>query len=215
MGDTIICPDADTTVVSVSSKGPVVQIDGTDETACIPAFSSFYRDDLCLLHRDRPQRQRRQRVLYNATVLGGTPEKKARQEVDTGEDLVGKSFYACVDDGDASPSHYIITGVGDPEVYADLYKGPVPPYLRYLRSDEMDDPNAIPRDSTTKEIREWMKSHQGQAEIFASVNPLAPVDLCTKSVQSLRNQTELELDGNIFDPTPKICQTSQIRIEKS
>ena len=162
VGDTIICPDADTTVISVSPKGPIVQIEGTNETVCIPAFSSFYRDDLCLLHRDRPQRQRKQRVLYNATVLGGTPKRTVQQEVDTGEDLIGKSFYACVDDGDTSPAHYIITGVGDPAAYADIYKGQVPPYLRYLRSDELDDPDAIPRDSTTKEIRGWMQSSQGQ-----------------------------------------------------
>ena len=58
------------------------------------------------------------------------------------------------------PAHYIITGVGDPAAYADLYKGPVAPYLRYLRSDEMDDPNAVLRDSTTKEISNWMKSRQ-------------------------------------------------------
>ena len=92
-------------------------------------------------------------MLYNATVLGGTPKQKTKPELDTGEDLIGTSFYACVVDGDTSPAHNIITGVGDPVAYADLYKGPVPPYLRYLRSDEMEDPNAVPRDSTTKAIR--------------------------------------------------------------
>ena len=59
-----------------------------------------------------------------------------------------------------------------------------------------DDTFCVPQSFTSTPSR--LKSHQGQAEIFASVNPLAPVVLCTKSVQSLRNQTEL--DGNIFEP---------------
>ena len=59
-------------------------------------------------------------------------KQKAKPELDTGEDLIGKSFYACVDDGGTSPAHYIITGVGDPVAYADLYNGPVPPYLHCI-----------------------------------------------------------------------------------
>ena len=38
VGDSIICPDADTTVISVSPKGPMVQIDGTNEKFCILPF---------------------------------------------------------------------------------------------------------------------------------------------------------------------------------
>ena len=83
---------------------------------------------------------------------GVTPQQKVKPELGAGENLIDKPFYACVDDGDTSPAHYTITGVGDPAAYAHLYKGSVPPYLRYLRSDEMDDPTAVPRDSTTKEI---------------------------------------------------------------
>ena len=69
--------------------------------------------------------------------MGGTPNRPTTKEVDTGEGLVGMTFYACVGGGGEAPVQYIVTTVGDPAAYAGLYKGPAPPFLRYFRTGEL------------------------------------------------------------------------------
>ena len=162
-GDTVITPNADTTVVAVSKNDIVVQIDGTSERFHLSPLQSFFQDDMGLVHRDKPLRKRNRRVLYNATHLGGTPTARpvhTYNAVDDGADLVGTSFWATVSPKAEKPSHYIITDVGNPETHAELYNGRPPPHLKFVRSDELDDPNIdlkdVKRDSTVKEIRQWV-----------------------------------------------------------
>jgi hypothetical protein len=70
-GDTIITPNADTTVMAVHKDDIVVQIDGTKQRFHLSPSLSFFHDDLGLVHRDRPPRKCNQRVLHNASHLGG------------------------------------------------------------------------------------------------------------------------------------------------
>ena len=155
-GDIIVTPNADTTVVAVNKNDIVVQIDGTSERFHLSPLQSFFQDDVGLVHRNRPQRKTNQRVLYNATHLGGTPPPI--KKTDDGSELVGTSFWATVSPKATQPSHYIITDVGDPTVHAEMYNGRPPRYLRCVKSEELGGPSVDDdkRDSTVQEIRKWI-----------------------------------------------------------
>ena len=115
-GDVIITPNADTTVVAVSNEGIMVQDNGTKEKFHLSALQSFFEDELGLVNKERPQRQRRQRVLFNASILGGAPRPKLPPKpVDKGLDLIEKSFWATVSPQADEPSQYIVTDIGVPQ----------------------------------------------------------------------------------------------------
>jgi hypothetical protein len=122
-------------VMVVHKDDIVVQIDGTKQRFHLSPSLSFFHGDLGLVHRDRPLRKRNQRVLHNASHLGGTPPPATK--VDGGSGLVGTSFWATASPQATKPSHHVTTDVGDPSVCKDLCNGRPPPCVRCLRSDEM------------------------------------------------------------------------------
>ena len=70
-GGIIVTPNADTTVLEVSEEDILVQSSDTKEKFRLSPLQPFFEDELGLVNGERPQRQRRQRVLFNALILGG------------------------------------------------------------------------------------------------------------------------------------------------
>ena len=76
--------------------------------------------------------------------------------------------------------------------YADLYKGEPPPFVRYLRSDELELPNneELKRDSTVREVRQWPKTPKVEADngafiLLLDLEILPPIEICASATVEL------------------------------
>ena len=92
-GANIITPNADTTDMAVSNDGIMAQDNDTKEKFHLPPLQTFFEGELGWVNKERPQRQRRQRILFIASILGGALRPRLPPKpIDDGLDLIGKSF---------------------------------------------------------------------------------------------------------------------------
>ena len=116
------------------------------------------------------------------------------------------------------PSQYVVTDIGDPSKYADIYKGEPPPFVRYLRSDELELPNNedLKRDSTVREVRQWSKASKVEADneafnLLLDLKKLPPVEVFTST--TTMGSTNINVDGGNRNQDVTEVETSKRQVE--